>query len=209
MNKDSLIDEINGVVKKYCNYFAKDLCENDVIYTKHILMSTVLQKSVAIIEAFKDALLKNNIIIINSLIRMQIDNCIFIYRTYLINTELDYSTNKIYKSLIKGKRLDALKINNQTLNDRYIVSEIDKYCSGDFKGLYDFSCGHIHFSSSANNLAVDLKKESTLIINISNDYSKFENDSLISGKSMIECSKLILILINKFWKDIDLGSCLT
>ena len=54
------------------------------LHTKTVLINTILQRSLSIIDAYQRLLTSNNILVLNSLMRLQIDNCIFIYGIYLL-----------------------------------------------------------------------------------------------------------------------------
>lgn len=119
-----------------------------MIYIKTSLIFSVLQRSLSRIDAYSKLLKTNNIMVLNSIARTQIDNCIFIYGVYLLidNSE---NINDIYNNFIKNnKKLSNYKIKNKQLRDSYIVSEIDKVYSG-FEDMYKFYCRFIHCSDSA------------------------------------------------------------
>lgn len=208
MNSKEIIYELNNIVEKYKSMIINEYNKIDLLNHKIILMSSILNRSTAIIEAYKKLMETNNIIVLNSLIRMQIDNCIFIYGVYLL-IQNGYSIDVILKEiLLNNKKLSSYKINKNKLYDKYIILEIDKEYNNRFKEMYEFYCSFIHFSHKALLTSILVQNESAIEISLSKDFARFKEEVLENSESFIELSKFLLILLSQKWKDIDSGSAL-
>lgn len=204
--KAKIISELDKIKNLYIEYLKDFVLRDSIIYYKTIMINAVLQRSLAIIDAYKKIILDNNIMVMNGLIRMQIDNCIYVYGIYMLYE--DVNTNKIFKdTILNNKQLRNFKVNNKNLTDNYIVSKINEN-QKDFKGMYKFYCRFVHFSDSAGLLAMEAKDENIMEFSLSTDYSRFDNHVIINGKTFIEVSKLILEYIRKYWEDIDNGTAI-
>lgn len=205
--KAKIISELDKIKNLYIEYLKDFVLRDSIIYYKTIMINAVLQRSLAIIDAYKKIILDNNIMVMNGLIRMQIDNCIYVYGIYMLYEDVK-NTNKIFKdTILNNKQLRNFKVNNKNLTDNYIVSKINEN-QKDFKGMYKFYCRFVHFSDSAGLLAMEAKDENIMEFSLSTDYSRFDNHVIINGKTFIEVSKLILEYIRKYWEDIDNGTAI-
>lgn len=206
---DEIISKLNCIsdnYKKYMfDYLKKD---NVVIYIKTSLIFSVLQRSLSMIDAYSKLLKTNNIMVLNSIARTQIDNCIFIYGVYLLidNSE---NINDIYNNFIKNnKKLSNYKIKNKQLRDSYIVSEIDKVYSG-FEDMYKFYCRFIHCSDSAVLYSTNIIEEQKVEFSLTTNYERFSKQCLINADTFCVISKLVLTLIKQFWTEMDKGNRLS
>ena len=205
--KDKIILELDKIKNSYIKYLKDFVLKDSIIYYKTIMVNAVLQRSLAIIDAYKKIILDNNIMAMNGLIRMQIDNCIYIYGVYIL-FEDKKDINKIFKdTILNNKQLKDLKVNDKKITDFYIVSKIDEF-QKDFKNMYKFYNRFVHFSDSAGLLAMKIKTKNIMEFVLSTDYSRFDEDVIINGKTFIEVSKLILKYIERYWKDIDNGTAI-
>ena len=204
--KAKIISELDKIKNLYIEYLKDFVLRDSIIYYKTIMINAVLQRSLAIIDAYKKIILDNNIMVMNGLLRMQIDNCIYVYGIYMLYE--DVNTNKIFKdTILNNKQLRNFRVNNKNLTDNYIVSKINEN-QKDFKGMYKFYCRFVHFFDSAGLLAMEAKDENIMEFSLSTDYSRFDNHVIINGKTFIEVSKLILEYIRKYWEDIDNGTAI-
>ncbi len=205
--KAKIISELDKIKDLYIEYLKDFVLRDSIIYYKTIMINAVLQRSLAIIDAYKKLILDNNIMVMNGLIRMQIDNCIYVYGIYMLYEDVK-NTNNIFKdTILNNKQLRNFKVNNKNLTDNYIVSKINEN-QKDFKAMYKFYCRFVHFSDSAGLLAMEAKDENIMEFSLSTDYSRFDNHVIINGKTFIEVSKLILEYIRKYWEDIDNGTAI-
>ena len=205
-SKKQILDDLNNIVMQYQNNMIEIIKDDKNLHTKTIMINTVLQRSLSIIDAYKRLLPSNNILVLNSLMRLQIDNCIFIYGIYLLVND-GKNIAEIYKEIFIDRiRLFEYKINrNEKLYDTFIVEKIS-YLIPDFKELYEFCCRFIHYADTASYLTMEAKEESIIEFNLSTDYRRFRKQTIINGKSFVEVSKLVLLLIKKYWKDIEKGN---
>lgn len=205
-SKKQILEDLNNIVIQYQNSMTKIIEDDKNLHTKTVLINTILQRSLSIIDAYQRLLTSNNILVLNSLMRLQIDNCIFIYGIYLLcNDEKDIA--EIYKDIfINRKRLFEYKINKkEKLYDTFIVEKINNDIPN-FKELYEFCCRFIHYSDTASFLTMEVKEELIIEFNLSANYKRFKKQTIINGKSFVEVAKLVLIMINKYWNNIDLGT---
>lgn len=205
-SKKQILEDLNNIVIQYQNSMTKIIEDDKNLHTKTVLINTILQRSLSIIDAYQRLLTSNNILVLNSLMRLQIDNCIFIYGIYLLcNDGKDIA--EIYKDIfINRKRLFEYKINKkEKLYDTFIVEKINNDIPN-FKELYEFCCRFIHYSDTASFLTMEAKEELIIEFNLSANYKRFKKQTIINGKSFVEVAKLVLIMINKYWNNIDLGT---
>lgn len=199
-----IVNELELIKKDYIKYYKDLLLENNCIFSKTIMINSVLQRSISLIDAFEKLLSSNNIMVMNGIIRMQIDNCIYVYGVFLLYEEKK-DIDKIFDdTILENKQLKNFKINNIRLNDGYIVSKIDEF-QKDFKDAYSFYCRFVHFSDSAGLLAMDPKDDYVMEFNLSSDYSRFANQVIVNGNTFIQMSNFVLILIKKYWTNLDNG----
>ena len=59
--KKQILKDLNGIEEKYKQYMLKVIEKDAKIHTKTIMINTVLQRSLAIIDAYKKILYSNNI----------------------------------------------------------------------------------------------------------------------------------------------------
>lgn len=204
-SEKQILDDLNNVVIQYRNSMVKIIENDKSIHTKTVMINTILQRSLAIIDAYQRLLTSNNVLVLNSLMRLQIDNCIFIYGIYLLYNDGNDIAG-IYKDIfINGKRLFEYKINKkEKLYDTFIIERINNDIPN-FKELYEFCCRFIHYSDTASYLTMEAKEGSIIEFNLSTDYRRFKKQTIINVKSFVEVSKLVLIMISRYWNDINLG----
>lgn len=205
---DEIVSKLNCIsdsYKKYMfDYLKKD---NIVIYIKTSLIFSVLQRSLAMIDAYSKLLRTNNIMVLNSIARTQIDNCIFIYGVYLLINNNE-NINDIYHNFIKNnKKLSNYKIKNKQLRDSYIVSEINKVYSG-FEDMYKFYCRFVHCSDSAFLYSTSIIGE-VVEFSLTTNFERFSKQCLINADTFLVISKLVLTLIKQFWTEMDKGNRLS
>ena len=127
MTKKDIIKELDVIFEVYKNIIIDEVIKNDGLTYKCALLTSVLNRSNAIIEGYKKVLSTNNIIVLNSLIRMQIDNCIFVYGLYLLNND-GHKSKDLFLNIVKSnKKLSEYKIEKNKLYDTYIVEQISTF----------------------------------------------------------------------------------
>lgn len=204
--------ELDALVKKYDEEFEKykfflynEYKRTDMMEYKNILMTSILNRSLALIEAYKTLLPSNNLMALNSLSRLQIDNCIFIYGVKLLIDD-GHNIDEIGSAIIRdNKKLSEYKVGKNKLYDTFIISELDKKYKCRIKDMYNFYCRYVHFSDSALISSTQIKEEDILSIEFSKDFSKFEKFILENAKSFSELNRFILLLLKKEWKEIPNG----
>lgn len=208
MTKDEqkkIIKEYDEEFEKYKFFLYDEYKRADMMDYKNILMTSILNRSLALIEAYKTLLPSNNIMALNSLSRLQIDNCIFIYGVKLLIDD-GHNIDEIGSAIIRNnKKLSEYKVGKNKLYDSFVISELDKKYKCKIKDMYNFYCRYVHFSDSALISSTQIKEEDILSIEFSKDFSKFKKFILKNAKSFSELNKFILLLLKKEWKDIPNG----
>ena len=202
---DNLNKEYNQEFEVYKSFLKDEYQKTNMIDYKNILMTSVLNRSLSLIEAFKTLLPSNNLMALNSLIRLQIDNCIFIYGVKML-FDAGHSIDEIGGAIIKdNKILSDYKIGKNKLYDTYIISELSNKYDCKIEDAYNFYCRFVHFSDSALISSSQVSNEDIFSIELSKDYSRFENHILKNANSFLELNKFILLLLKNEWQDIPNG----
>lgn len=202
---EDLLKLFDREFESYKIFLYKEYKKNEIIDYKNILMTSILNRALALIEAYKVLLPSNNIMALNSLSRLQLDNCIFIYGVKLL-IDAGHNIDEIGSAIIeKNKKLSEYKLGKNKLYDSFLISELDKRYNCKIKDMYNFYCRFVHFSDSALISSAQIKEEDILSLEFSKDYSRFEKHILENAKSFSELNKFILKLLKKEWKDIPNG----
>lgn len=206
---DKIISNLNCIFESYKKYMVDYLKkDNLVIYTKTSLIFSVLQRSLSMIDAYSKLLKTNNIMVLNSIARTQIDNCIFIYGVYLLINNNE-NINDIYNNFINNnKKLSDYKIGKEKLHDTHIVSRLDEVYNG-FEEMYKFYCRFIHCSDSAFLYSTNIIEGEVVEFSLSTNYERYSEQCLINADTFCVISNLILALIKEFWSKIDKGNRLS
>ena len=203
-----ILQEFENIFEKYKEYLYSKCKLIDRICYKIILLTSVLNRSLALIEGYKKILSTNNIMVLNSLTRLQLDNCIFIYGIRIL-IDNGYNVDELGSAIISdNKKLSSYKIGKQKLNDKYLISEIDKKYNNKIKDMYDFYCRFVHFSDSALLSASEVLDNNILSLELTKDYSRFKKPVIENANSFINLCKFLLILLNQEWDDIPNGKTL-
>lgn len=206
VNYEELNNKMDEIFEKYKSFLFNYLDGLKIIDYKRILITSILNRSLALIEAYKTLLKSNNLMALNSLPRLQIDNCIFIYGiSMLIKSGLDIDALGV-AILSKNKKLSEYKIGKQKLYDTYIISELNKKYGMRIEEMYNFYCRFVHFSDSAVFSSTQALDNDTIELALSKDFTRFKKHVKENANSFIEISKFILLLLKNEWKDIPNGN---
>lgn len=206
VNYEELNNKMDEIFEEYKSFLFNYLDGLKIIDYKRILITSILNRSLALIEAFKTLLKSNNLMALNSLSRLQIDNCIFIYGiSMLIKSGLDIDALGV-AILSKNKKLSEYKIGKQKLYDTYIISELNKKYGMRIEEMYNFYCRFVHFSDSAVFSSTQALDNDTIELALSKDFTRFKKHVKENANSFIEISKFILLLLKNEWKDIPNGN---
>ena len=203
--KKSVIKELEKIFEEYKSYLYDEFKITNIMDYKNILLASTLNRSLALIEAYKKLLYSNNIMVLNSLTRLQLDNCIFVHGIHLLAKD-GHDIDELGSAIIQeNKKLSTYKIGKQKLYDFYLISEIDKKYKNNIKEMYDFYCRFIHFSDSALFSSSQVLNDNILSVGCSKDYSRFKKHIIPNANSFTNLCRFLLILIKKEWKDIPNG----
>lgn len=206
VNYEELNNKMDEIFEGYKSFLFNCLDGLKIIDYKRILITSILNRSLALIEAYKTLLKSNNLMALNSLSRLQIDNCIFIYGiSMLIKSGLDIDALGV-AILSKNKKLSEYKIGKQKLYDTYIISELNKKYGMRIEEMYNFYCRFVHFSDSAVFSSTQALDNDTIELALSKDFTRFKKHVKENANSFIEISKFILLLLKNEWKDIPNGN---
>lgn len=206
VNYEELNNKMDEIFEGYKSFLFNYLEGLKIIDYKRILITSILNRSLALIEAYKTLLKSNNLMALNSLSRLQIDNCIFIYGiSMLIKSGLDIDALGV-AILNKNKKLSEYKIGKQKLYDTYIISELNKKYGMRIEEMYNFYCRFVHFSDSAVFSSTQALDNDTIELALSKDFTRFKKHVKENANSFIEISKFILLLLKNEWKDIPNGN---
>lgn len=206
VNYEELNNKMDEIFEEYKSFLFNYLDGLKIIDYKRILITSILNRSLALIEAYKTLLKSNNLMALNSLSRLQIDNCIFIYGiSMLIKSGLDIDALGV-AILSKNKKLSEYKIGKQKLYDTYIISELNKKYGMRIEEMYNFYCRFVHFSDSAVFSSTQALDNDTIELALSKDFTRFKKHVKENANSFIEISKFSLLLLKNEWKDIPNGN---
>ena len=187
-NEKGIISKLNNIIETYTSYLIREVPDGK-IFTKTILINTVLQRSLALIYGYQKLLETNNIIVLNALARLQIDNCIFVYGIYYLVSN-GYNIDDLYKDILKNnKHLSDYKVNKQKLYDTFLVNQIDNENDVEFEKMYNFSCRFVHYSDSASYLTMETKENGIVNFSLSTNYERFSNQVMVNAGSFVNVSK--------------------
>ena len=206
---DKILSNLNCTFESYKKYMVDYLeMDNLVIYIKTSLIFSVLQRSLSMIDAYSKLLKTNNIMVLNSIARTQIDNCIFIYGVYILINNNE-NINDIYHNFISNnKKLSDYKIEKKKLHDTYIVSKLNEVYDG-FEDMYKFYCRFVHCSDSAFLYSTSIIENEKVEFSLSTNYQRYSEQCLINADTFCVISNLVLTLIKQFWTQIDKGNRLS
>lgn len=203
--KKEILSQMNIIYEKYVNYLTNIVISENNLNYKTILLFSILNRSLALIEAYKKLLPTNNLMVLNGLTRMQLDNCIFIHGAYILckdNVEIE----KICKNLLfKNKKIKEYNYKPR-LTDSCIIQELDNIYHNNIKEMYKFYCNYIHFSDRALLSSSNIKEEKSntiLELSLCKDYNRFKKPVIVNGSSFVELSKFVLILLKNDWEKIE------
>lgn len=206
VNYEELNNKMDEIFETYKSFLFNCLDGLEIIDYKRILITSILNRSLALIEGYKTLLKSNNLMTLNSLSRLQIDNCIFIYGiSMLIKSGLDIDTLGV-AILSKNKKLSEYKIGKEKLYDTYIVSELNKKYGMQIEEMYNFYCRFVHFSDSAVFSSTQALDNDIIELALSKDYTRFKIHIKENADSFIEISKFVLLLLKNEWEDIPNGN---
>ena len=206
VNYEELNNKMDEIFETYKSFLFNYLDGLEIIDYKRILITSILNRSLALIEGYKTLLKSNNLMTLNSLSRLQIDNCIFIYGiSMLIKYDLDIDVLGV-AILRENKKLSEYKIGKQKLYDTYIISELNKKYGMRIEEMYNFYCRFVHFSDSAVFSSTQALDNDIIELALSKDYTRFKIHIKENANSFIEISKFVLILLKNEWEDIPNGN---
>ena len=206
---EKIIKKLNCIFENYKKYMVDYIKEDNlVIYIKTSLIFSVLQRSLSMIDAYSKLLKTNNIMVLNSIARTQIDNCIFIYGVYLLINNNENINDIYYNFISNDKKLSDYKIEKQKLHDTYIVSKLNEVYDG-FEDMYKFYCRFIHCSDSAFLYSTSIIGKEKVEFSLTTNYQRYSEQCLINADTFCVISNLVLTLIKQFWTKIDKGNRLS
>lgn len=166
--------------------------DNNKLFVLDLLAIAVYKRSISLINGFCDSIRKNNFICAAPLIRLQLDNLIRFYASFIVKNPHEF-TSKV----IDGKHIRNLKDQDgNRMTDRYLVEKL----SIDHKwieSVYKETSGYIHLSNKHifSSIKTNRDKESLKFnIQLTKDNSEQIDADLIfeSIAAMTKITELLL-----------------
>lgn len=194
---DKLLSDLDTFKDKFIDSSKRFLEAGDQsLYTLDLFASAVNNRAISLTNAFATLARSNNYLAAVSLIRLQLDNALRFYASTLVKDSHDFVMH-----FIKGNEIrDYQDTNGKNLTDTYLTKQLEKKFSGIIK-LYKDTCGYVHLSDRHFFPTVNTKENEHNIIEVRiGNYDTFKlADKVDFTKTMIEVSKLVLIMIEQ-WK---------
>lgn len=158
-----------------------------------IYTTTIINRAMAINEAYVKLANENNYITAASFIRMQMDNCLCCYAIVLVKDVFG-----LVNHFVSGKDLYKLKDKKKNcLYEKYIVQEINKHFKN-FKKAYDFYNRDIHLSYKHFIMAFnEVDNHINLAFNSDNAYSEYDIKSY--NENMRIFNKILIKILLSAW----------
>lgn len=162
------------------------------LYTLDILASAVFKRSLSLIRGFADLIRNKNFICAAPLVRMQLDNLLRFYASFIVSNPHEFATE-----ILAGKDVRNLKDQEgNKMTDRHLVDKLSKEFKW-IKPVYEKSSGYVHLSNEHiyNSMSTSSDGETrTFNFIIGDTDSEFVKDELIINAidAMTEITKILL-----------------
>jgi len=150
---------------------------------------SLLDRSVKLTEGFKLMLQTRNLTCAGALLRLEMDNSLRLFASYIAQDENEYAN-----CVMKGDRIDKLKDKNgKQMKDGYLKRQMKQFDKM-FCNVYDQSSGYIHFSEKSFYQSISAGKEYDISAQITKEPPEKINPILI------ECADAFIHYLNLFYK---------
>ena len=171
----------------------KDMIENSDLYQFDLLVSAVLNRTLALMNGFRILILNNNYICAAHLVRLHLDSLLRLSAAWLVDDPQELSGD-----ILKGTSLRKIRDReNNLLTDKYLVGKLlPKYPW--IQSVYDATCGYVHLSNKHMMVSARVKKATrTMEVSISTEERFIDDVYRIEGiMGMIKISECIIEFVN-------------
>jgi hypothetical protein len=169
---------------------------NSKLFALDFLALSVNNRAISLLNGYVALVKSKNYLTAVSLIRLQLDNALRFFASTLVE-----NSNNFAMHFIDGKAIKNYEdINGKKLSDNYLAKKLDVHFKGTQK-LYNDTCGYIHLSDKHFFPTVSKDKMENLKfrIQIGSSENFSIDDKIDFSKTMLEVSKLVLIVVEQ-WK---------
>lgn len=172
------------------------LAGNSKLFTLDFLALSVNNRAMSLTNGYITLAKDKNFLTAVSLIRLQLDNALRFFASTLVENSNDFAIHFLDGKPIK----DYEDINGKKLGDNYLAKKLEVYFKGT-QELYNHTCGYIHLSDKhfSPTLSKRKNKKQNIGIQIGSSDNFSIEDKIDFSKTMLEVSKLVLIIVEQ-WK---------
>jgi hypothetical protein len=136
------LDGLRGYRQRHQNLAKEMLSAYDgAIYPLDLLATATLHRSINLIFGFCDLVQRRNVICATPLLRLQIDNCIRFFASFIVENPHEFAM-----SIIRGRQIKHIKDEQgQLMTDSYLLKKLSKYEPW-IEKVYKEASGWVHLS---------------------------------------------------------------
>lgn len=141
-NLENKISNLNELRSDLLNLAHKNLTlDNKNFYTIDWLFFAAINRSISNIAGFIEMINHDNFLLMNSIVRLQLDTVIRFYAIHLVN-----DPNDLINRILGGEEIKKIKDKNgNKMTDRYLCEQLSQKDNGfHWVNVYDHGCGFIH-----------------------------------------------------------------
>ncbi|MBL7975650.1 MAG: hypothetical protein JNJ85_12100, partial [Candidatus Kapabacteria bacterium] len=198
LDLQALLDKLDSYIELVIDTQKRIVVVDDGnLFPLDLLSMAVSNRTIQVIEGFRQATESGNMLVSLPLVRLHIDTLLRWYATTLVENPHETSSK-----ILKGAQLRDItdKLGNK-LTDGYLVQKYSKYFA-QLKTVYNSTSGYIHLSDKhmlAPVTSVDLTGEVTWQISRTNkDDARTYSGKIESTLCMIEITEHIIHLLNSW-----------
>lgn len=140
------------------------------LYVEDLFFMSAIDKSIKLINSFLFALEEENVTVLATLTRVQMDCVLRIYASTLVKDSGDFCRSVLYDNVPINRIKDKY---NKNLTDRYLCESLGKYLNQPIYDSYKKISGFVHLSSSSFH-------------NITRAHKEYDFSMFISRKNRVE-----------------------
>lgn len=167
------------------------------IHTMDLYISAIINRSIFLMRGFTSLAKENNYISAIPLIRIQIDNCLRLYASTIVE-----DTSRFFIEYLEGKHIgNMVDAKGNKMTDNYLVCELDKNLFSGIKILYKNTSGYIHLSNEHSFLQSDISSKTKDTLQTRIGYYDFYSiiEKVDFSFNMYKASEFLLTMV-KSWK---------
>ncbi len=130
-------------LRSQCSFFAKGIIGQTLI-KEDLFFCATLDRCVQLSEGFIVLLKQRNMSCVGALLRLQMDNCMRTYATFVAADKY-----AVIDCIIHGRKIsDQLDLNGKKMTDANLKKKMTVFCDS-FPAVYDKASGYVHLSDMA------------------------------------------------------------